>query len=251
MMRRTETHARNILLGGPLLALVTACIPYTVGTTATPVAEGERAATVMMFAMPSVNLLDSARADRPSSVSRLAVDGEMRWGLDARSDFGVRYTSGTGVVVNYKRLLSDTGSGTLVAIMPGAGIVNAAQHGHVELTLLASGREAGSPRARGRGSIAVAPYGGLRVMQVLPLAEGAVRDRPTAGAFFGARFGQLDFGVSPEIGVFYDHSAMRVRKRDVIVVPAISFHGERLIAALGDVIRMLPRGGVLMRNGPR
>jgi hypothetical protein len=237
MRRGRIPGTRALLATGPLLALVTACIPYTVGTTAQPVPVGDRAVTFVAYAMPSVNVLDSARANRPSSASTLGSDGEVRWGLDQRSDMGVRITSGSGVVLNYKRLLSDTASRTRLAFLTGGGIVNAAQHGHVEFTLLASGWEPATRRPDGSndGRVLIVPYGGLRAMQVLPLAEGAVRDRPTVGAFFGARIGSVDYGVSPEIGVFYDHSAMRVRKRDIVVIPAIAVHGDRLIRALAEI----------------
>jgi hypothetical protein len=77
-------------------------------------------------------------------------------------------------------------------------------------------------------------------MQVAPLHSDAVHDRPTAGGFVGVRFGRATFGVSPEIGVFYDHSALGVRKGNVVVVPTLAFHGDELI----DIIRNLPRGGV-------
>lgn len=250
MPRSRVPGTRGLLAAGPLLALVTACIPYTVGTTAQPVSVGDRTATLVTYAMPSVNVLDSARADRPSSASTLAADGEVRWGLDHRSDMGIRITSGSGMVLNYKRLLSDTASRTRFALITGAGVVNMAQHGHVELTLLASGWE---PETRFRNAsnpepVPIVTYGGLRVMQVMPLAEGAVRDQPTVGAFFGARIGRVDYGVSPEIGVFYDHSAMGVRKRDLVIIPAISVHGDALIRAL----REIPSGIIgLGSSGPR
>jgi hypothetical protein len=83
----------------------------------------------------------------------------------------------------------------------------------------------------------VLPYYGLRVMQVVPISENGVRDRPTAGGFLGVRFGSADFGISPEVGVFYDHSALGVRKSDVVIVPAISVHGDQMIRAIGDLMR--------------
>jgi hypothetical protein len=72
------------------------------------------------------------------------------------------------------------------------------------------------------------PYGGLRVMQVAPLSSTAPRDRPTAGAFLGWRIGSRDIGIAPELGVFYDHSALHIRRGDVIVVPSITFYGNAL-----------------------
>lgn len=229
--RMATLGSRGAVAAGALIVstLATACIPYTVGTTARPVATGESSNSLVTYAMPSVGVLDSTRS--PRSASNLAADWESRFGIDDRSDVGVRVTSMSGIVMNYKRLLSSTDRRTLVAIMPGAGVVNMGQHGHFEMTLLLSAWE--PPPARGPVSSEEAPmlvpYGGLRVMQVVPLAEGAVRDRPTAGGFVGLRIGTLDLGVSPEIGVFYDHSALGVRKNNVVVVPAISVHGDRLI----------------------
>jgi hypothetical protein len=63
-------------------------------------------------------------------------------------------------------------------------------------------------------------------MQVIPITKGAVHDSPTLGAVLGARIGSLTAGISPEIGVFYDHSALGLRKGNVLVVPAITVHGD-------------------------
>lgn len=227
---------RTVTVLAPITA-VTACIPYTVGTTAQPVAVGDRSTTMSTFVMPSF-----ARLDSTHSFTKLAIDFESRWGIDERSDLGIRVPSGSGLIVNYKHLISDPKARTKVAIMPGAGFVNLGQHAHFELTLLASGYE--PPRAQGSTRDTTVrplfvPFGGLRAMQVAPLAEGAVNDRPTAGGFLGVRIGSADFGISPEVGVFYDHSALGVRRGDFVIVPAISVHGDRLI----DMIReMMGRG---------
>ena len=100
----------------------------------------------------------------------------------------------------------------------------------MELTVLGSGRT----------RHALTPYGGLRVMQVAPLARGAVHDSPTAGGFLGLRIGRSAFGISPEVGVFYDRSALELRKRNVIVVPAISVHGDILDQLLAPFGRRRP-----------
>lgn len=219
-------------------ASVTACIPYTVGSTAQPLPAGAHSNTMSTFVMPSI-----ARLDSTHSLSKLAMDFERRWGMDGRSDIGVRVTSGSGLVVNYKRLLSGPDARANIAIMPGAGFVNWGQHAHFELTLLASGDEARLvTRSDSTVVPMIVPYGGLRVMQVAPLAQGAVSDKPTAGVFLGARVGSRDFGVSPEVGVFYDHSALGLRRGDLVIVPAISVHGDRLIGMIRDMIRY---GGAL------
>src|SRR5436190_21042352 len=224
-----------------LLAWVTACIPYTVGSTARPVRVGDHSTTMSTFVMPSFGRLDSTR-----SLSNIAVDFERRWGVDSRSDVGVRITSGSGMVVNYKRLLTRPDVRAYIAIMSGAGFINMGQHAHFELTLLASRHDGSRASGSARDSVMrpmFVPYGGLRVMQVAPLAEGAVKDQPTIGGFLGLRFGSTDFGLSPEIGVFYDHSALDVRKRNVVVVPAISAHGDRMVQLIRELLGM--GGGIL------
>ena len=56
--------------------------------------------------------------------------------------------------------------------------------------------------------------------------KGAVHDSPTLGGFFGARLGSLIAGISPELGIFYDHSALKIHKGNVLFVPAITVHGD-------------------------
>jgi hypothetical protein len=231
-------YAAGIL--SPLL--VAACIPYTVGTTAQPLRAGQNSTSMSTFVMPSIGGLESSR-----SASFLAVDFERRFGLDDRSDLGVRVPSGSGLIVNYKRLLTDSSKGTQVAVMPGAGFVNLGEHAHFELTLLASARER-PPVVTGVDTTlrpTFVPYAGIRVMQVAPLAQGAAHDLPTAGAFLGVKIGGTDFGISPEIGFFYDHSTLGVRRGDLVVVPAISVHGARLIRMIRDI----GRGGSILGGG--
>lgn len=220
--------AAGLTLSGAL----TGCIPYTVGATAAPVPKGEKTTTMSTWVLPST--MDTTFG-QPSS--QLMVDTEARWGLDDKSDIGARIV-GLGFVVNYKRLLSGPSSIYDIAVMPGFGIVNYGNHAYVETTLMASKRVRSEPTKSASGwTNQVLPYFGVRVMQVAPIDENAVHDRPTAGGFLGVRFGSADFGVSPEIGVFYDHSALGLRRNDVIVVPSISVHGEELIRTIGDLIR--------------
>jgi hypothetical protein len=146
------------------------------------------------------------------------VDAEARLGLDDRSDIGVRIPSFSGIVANYKRRLNGLSEspGPAVAMMIGGGIVNWGEHAHLEATLMASGAESDRFTA----------YGGLRAMQVIPLDRGAVKDNPTLGGFLGTRIGSRLAGISPEIGVFYDHSALHLHKGNILFVPAITLHGD-------------------------
>jgi hypothetical protein len=100
--------------------------------------------------------------------------------------------------------------------MVGGGIVNWGEHAHLEATLITSAPE----------SDRFTPYGGLRAMQVIPIDKGAVHDSPTLGGFLGARIGTLTAGISPEIGIFYDHSALHLHKGNILFVPAITLHGD-------------------------
>lgn len=201
-------------------ALTTGCIPYAVGSTARTVPAGDDVRTTTAFIIPNgvENKGDSVAATIPG------LDSEVRFGIDDRSDWGVRVPSWSGVVVNYKRRLdavpatAAADTGVALSLMTGGGLVNWGQHAHFELSFLASGRE-------DRKAV---PYGGLRVMQVLPLNSSAPSDRPTAGAFLGWRIGSRTLGVAPEVGVFYDHSALHIRRGDVVVVPSVTFYGPVL-----------------------
>lgn len=214
---------RGIRVFGVASAVTTGwgCIPYTVGGTAQPVPPREVASSMSLFFLPDGFDL---RDEDSTSLPLYGLDGEARWGLNERADVGVRITTLSGVVVTYKHRLSANPdpSRPALAVLAGGGFVNAGEHLHVELSLLASGAE----------HRLVTPYGGVRGMQVVPIGRDAVSDTPTLGGFLGVRIGDRDLGVSPEIGVFYDKSALGVRDRNVIIVPAVTVHGRRLIEAL-------------------
>ena len=148
------------------------------------------------------------------------------------SDFGVRAVSAAGIVFNYKRLLATPAAPMHVAVMPGLGLLHLGEHAHLETTLLASRRDVGRDSASRRESPLV-PYGGLRVMQAIPLRGGALHDEAVVGAFLGMRVGTARMGISPEIGVFYDRSAMKLRRSNIVIVPAVVVHGDELMDMLG------------------
>ena len=192
-----------------------ACLPYTVGSTARTVPAGERRQTGIIYMIPhAVDILgDSVGAPMRGS------DVEIRFGLDERSDVGLRIPSYSGAVVTYKRRLagSPEPTGAALAVMAGGGFVNWGEHGEFELTLLASGKSSG----------VFTPYGGARIMQVAPLSRGAVHDSPTAGGFIGLRLNFGDLMVGPELGVYHDRSALGLRRASYIVVPGVSFTRNR------------------------
>src|SRR5437867_12451254 len=83
---------RTLVMLAPIAA-ATACIPYTVGSTAQPLGRGRSSSTLSVFVMPSVGILDSARGGgRPRGQAIPATDYEYRWGVDDRSDVGLRTT---------------------------------------------------------------------------------------------------------------------------------------------------------------
>ena len=196
------------------ILFATGCIPLTVGSTAKPVPVGTTVHSTSAYFVP--NSFDDSINHR--SFPRYGVDYEVRFGFDDHSDIGVRVPSGSGIVANYKRRLNGVSEapGPATSIMVGGGIVNWGEHAHLEATLITSAAE----------SDRFTPYGGLRAMQVIPIDRGAVHDSPTLGGFLGARIGTLTAGISPEIGIFYDHSALHLHKGNVLFVPAITVHGD-------------------------
>jgi hypothetical protein len=207
-----------------LCTLLGGCIPYAVGSTAQTVTPGERTTSVSTYLiLNGVEDLSDSTASRSSSL--IGADNELRFGLTPRSDIGVRVPNLSGIVLNYKRRIDSETSdsagakgGYSVALMPGLGFVNFGEHAHFELTLLAS-----APPQQ-----TVLPYGGIRAMQVFPLSSTAIHDTPTLGAFVGLRIGTAEQGVSPELGVFYDRSALDLRSSTFIVVPSLTLQGVTL-----------------------
>ena len=219
---------RHILKLAAMLGILTAsgCIPYTVGSTAEIVPVGRMRTAASYYFIPN-----GVTSPDDSTASPLAgIDLEWRYGLDLRSDAGLRLTPG-GAIVNYKRRMTGTPLGPATAWMLGTGIVNAGEHAHLEATLIASG----DPRAQ------LFPYGGLRAMQVVPITRGAVHDSPTIGGFFGMQLGAAGFALRPELAVYYDRSALDLRSGSIIAVPAITVQrgnggGRRLpVPVLGRV----------------
>lgn len=201
-----------------MLLVLAGCVPHTVATTAQPVPEGESAPVLIWYSIPN-----GIEVMRDSAVAWAGIDVEGRLGVSDRADVGLRIPSASGLVATYKYRLSKSYDprAPATAVMGGGGLLNWGNHAHVELTFLASARQA-----------LFTPYGGLRLAQVVPLSRIGKHDSPTAGGFFGVRIGREQLGVSAEVGVFYDRSAMQVRSSDVIVVPALVVHGSDLINAI-------------------
>ena len=201
---------RRIVAATPVLFVAsTACLPYTVGSTAQTVPALQTTRSTSWYFIPNAIKVPGDSIAGPLAGTNL----EYRRGLDARSDFGLRLLPG-GATADYKRRLNSdlSGSGTAFAYSAGGGIVNAGEHLLLQATLIASGREDAS----------LVPYGGVRAMHVVPISQGAVTDKPTLGVFGGVQIGDAEFAIRPELGVFYDHSALGLRSSDLIFVPAIT-----------------------------
>lgn len=197
----------------PALLGATACIPYTVGSTAQTVPDGQTTHTTSWYFVPNA----FARPEDTLAAPMYGVDNEWRHGVDARSDVGFRITP-AGVVLNYKHRVGDAPAGKpAVAWMVGSGIVNGGEHLHFEGTVIASGDESSS----------MMPFGGVRAMQVVPITTTAVRDSPTLGAFGGVQFGDASFTVRPELGIYYDRPALGLRQNNFIFVPAVTLQRGR------------------------
>lgn len=200
------TCPNRILVALLACTLLSACLPYAVGSTPQTVAPGERTSNVLTYIIPQ-GVEDMTDSSTTRTQTLVGIDNEIRFGLSPRSDVGVRVPNLSGIVVTYKQRidrteeLAEDGGGLYVAVMPGVGFVNIGQHAHEELTLLAS---AAAPRT-------VLPYGGVRGMQVIPLSSEAVSDSPTLGGFAGVRIGTQVQAVSPELGFYYDRSALNLR----------------------------------------
>ena len=201
------------LRSAPLLLAVlagpAACIPYTVGSTAHTVTPGETTTQTSWYTIPN----GIRRPGDSVGVAIAGADIEWRHGLSARSDAGVRILPG-GVSSNYKYRFMDAAPGGMSAAwMVGAGLVNWAEHLHLEATLIASGHELAHAGAVRR------PAGDAG----RPALHDGRADNPSLGVFAGMQLLMGNFIVRPELGVYHDPSALELRNRNVIFVPAVTF----------------------------
>jgi hypothetical protein len=95
-------NVRKAALSAMPALIMSGCIPFTVGSTARPVAPGEMMRSMSFYSVPnSFDGLDSTR-----NYPRAGMDSEVRYGLDDRSDIGLRIPSYSGAIINYKRRLN-------------------------------------------------------------------------------------------------------------------------------------------------
>jgi hypothetical protein len=215
---------RRIIAASPIVAFaLNACLPYTVGSTARTAPAHETIPSTSSYYVPNAIRMPGDTIPAPLAGSNL----EFRHGLDSRTDIGLLLMPASGVAIDVKRRLGNDLSATrnAYAYSLGGGIVNGGAHLMMMGTFIASGREDGL----------VAPYGGARVIHVLPISPGAVSDKPTVGVFGGLQVSDADFIIRPELGVFYDHPALGLRHGDLIFVPAFTIvRGRRREALVND-----------------
>lgn len=208
----------------PLL-VAAACLPYTTGSTGQTVPRGERQSFVTAgLVINGVGQFDDTTGSAGDAANIPMSDSEIRIGLSERSDLGLRITSASGLLINYKRRhfgYADPDSAGF-ATMWGGGIVNWGGHALVEATAIYSGRR----------NAAGIPYGGIRAFHTMPISSGAVNDQPTVGGFLGMKFIIDEVSITPELGVFYDESALGLRDRNVVFVPAIVISGLRFLPSI-------------------
>lgn len=199
------------------------CLPYAVGTTAeTAPVQTVVPSTVVQVAIgqPKINADPGDLDERTTSFS---FDSEARFGLDERSDAGIRLVGSSGLVATYKRRLTPSGPQRVAtAVIVGGGLLGLGSHAHFEATFVGSWPY----------GTTMTPYGGVRFQHVIALGSDDSTPDPALGAFAGIRLGEPDLGISPELGIFYSPTDTFM-ETDWVVVPSISVHGGRLLKALG------------------
>jgi hypothetical protein len=192
-----------------------ACIPYTVGTTAQTVPMNEETVANTGYFLPNTFNAPGCGCYLPGA----GMNIEIRRGLDDFNDLGVRIVPlAAGAIVNVKhRFGSDTShTSRSLALISGVGLLELGMQLHVEATLIASGPE----------NVDFSPYGGLRVTQVAQIATPTsvleAADAPTAGIFAGISLGNRWATLRPEVGAFYTKFDPSVRQPGIIFVPSMT-----------------------------
>ncbi len=213
-MRHDRLAFERWVIGVFGLIAMTSCLPYAMGSTAAT-ARPDQLNMSTVFSV--VRLSDSSVSLTSGRPSALMYDVEFRTGIDDRSDMGVRITTASGLVGSYKRRLSGDETRGGFAFQVEGGVVNMADHIMGGISLVGSGSEYST----------IGGFGGLRVLAVAPIAAGAARDQASIGAFAGARLDFLRFMAFPEISVYYDRSALNLRRSNVLIVPSFTIRRSR------------------------
>src|SRR5512138_1895680 len=114
-----SAHPRQTALAATLVLLpLTACLPYTVGSSAQTLPANESSHSASYYFVPNAFKEPEDSVGAPMS----GVDYEWRHGLDARSDVAFRLLPG-GVTSSYKRRISaDTSHAGAARARPTVGV---------------------------------------------------------------------------------------------------------------------------------
>jgi len=195
-------------------ALLTGCISYTVGQGAETAPIGERIFSSSASVVPGT-LDDSTPTRRP------AVDTDVRYGINARTDIGLRIATWSGFMVTVKQQLTRADSSAMpenrarTSIMFGGGVLNMGEHAGLEATLISSGKWSKSGQL----------YGAIRAVQVFPITGTARSDDPVIGASVGYLFGSREYSIGPELGLYYDRSVLGLNTSRILVIPSVVVRG--------------------------
>ena len=207
-----------IAIGTAIAVLCSGCISYTVGMGAETTPMGETSSSTSLNMVPGT-LKESAGT---TPTRRPSVDTEVRYGLSPRTDIGFRLATYSGVIATWKRQLSRPDSSKMIenrartALMIGGGLINGAEHAAWEVTLIQSGP----------WSAAGQPYGAVRATQAVAVTGTAGKDDPVFGMVFGYLLGNRERSFGPELGVYYDRSALGLNTNRILVIPSIVVRTE-------------------------
>ena len=201
-----------------ILLLCTGCISYTVGMGAETTAPGETSSSTSLNVVPGT--LKESGGTTPTR--RPSVDTEIRYGLNPRTDIGFRLATYSGVIATWKRQITRPDSSRMIenrprtSIMLGGGLINGGEHAAWEATLISSGA----------WSTAGQFYGAARATQAVAVTGTARRDDPVFGLAIGYLLGTRESSIGPELGVYYDRSALGVNTNRILVIPSIVVRSE-------------------------
>ena len=207
-----------IAIGAALLLLCTGCISYTVGMGAETTPVGETSSSTSLNIVPGT-LKESSQS---TPTRRPSVDTEVRYGLSPRTDIGFRLATYSGVIATWKHQLTRPDSSRMIenrprtSIMLGGGLINGAEHAAWEVTLISSGA----------WSTAGQLYGAVRATQAVAVTGTARKDDPVVGTVIGYLLGTRESSFGPELGVYYDRSALGINTRRILVIPSIVVRSE-------------------------
>jgi hypothetical protein len=206
------TALRTLCIATAGFSVLSGCISYTVGMGAETTPMGERSITNSANVVPGT--LNNSAGTVPTR--RPSADTDFRFGVDERTDIGFRVATYSGFMLTWKRQLTAVDSSATpenrrrTALMLGGGLLNLGEHAGFEATLITSGKWTSAGQW----------YGAVRAIQVIPLSPEAPHDDPVIGFSIGHLFGDRESSMGPELGVYYDRSALGLNTNRIIVVPS-------------------------------